>query len=96
MHGRVCERRHKSRRRHMLISSSRVIATVEGGGSSCLSLSSSTSFSKVNSIRFRFDCPQAVLFSCSLLVLVDGFAPSVEIFGILLIDSRKGVFFSLP
>lgn len=46
MHGRVCERRHKSRRRHMLISSSRVIATVEGGGSSCLSLSSSTSFSK--------------------------------------------------
>ncbi|VVB12248.1 unnamed protein product [Arabis nemorensis] len=30
----------------MLISSSRVIATVEGGGSSCLSLSSSTSFSK--------------------------------------------------
>ncbi|EOA23390.1 hypothetical protein CARUB_v10016566mg [Capsella rubella] len=46
MHGRVCERRHKSRRRHMLISSSRVIASVEGGGSSCLSLSSSTSFSK--------------------------------------------------
>ncbi|EOA23391.1 hypothetical protein CARUB_v10016567mg [Capsella rubella] len=46
MHGRVCEGRHKSRRRHMLISSSRVIASVEGGGSSCLSLSSSTSFSK--------------------------------------------------
>lgn len=67
MHGRVCERRHKSRRRHMLISSSRVIATVEGGGSSCLSLSSSTSFSKVNSIRFRFDCPQAVLFRVPFL-----------------------------
>ncbi|CAH2064934.1 unnamed protein product [Thlaspi arvense] len=46
MHGRVCEGRNKSRRRHMLISSSRVIASVEGGGSSCLSLSSSTSFCK--------------------------------------------------
>ncbi|ESQ45753.1 hypothetical protein EUTSA_v10010055mg [Eutrema salsugineum] len=46
MHGRVCEGRTKSRRRHMLISSSRVIASVEGGGSSCLSLSSSTSFCK--------------------------------------------------
>ena len=80
MHGRVCERRHKSRRRHMLISSSRVIATVEGGGSSCLSLSSSTSFSKVSSIRFRFDFLRRFFFSFVFpSVLVDGFAQSFEI-----------------
>lgn len=64
MHGRVCERRHKSRRRHMLISSSRVIASVEGGGSSCLSLSSSTSFCKVIQIDFVSIFSQAVIFSC--------------------------------
>jgi len=93
MHGRVCERRHKSRRRHMLISSSRVIATVEGGGSSCLSLSSSTSFSKVSSIRFRFDFLRRFFFlSCFLLFWWMGLPKVLKFrldFVILLLDSRK-------
>uniref|UniRef100_A0A1J3CLT0 Uncharacterized protein n=1 Tax=Noccaea caerulescens TaxID=107243 RepID=A0A1J3CLT0_NOCCA len=47
MHGRVFEERHKGhRRRHMFRAPSRVIATVEALGSSSLSLSSSSSFSK--------------------------------------------------
>lgn len=51
MHGRVFDERHTGhRRRHMFRAPSRVIATVEALGSSSLSLSSSSSFSKVNSL----------------------------------------------
>ncbi|CAH2043775.1 unnamed protein product [Thlaspi arvense] len=47
MHGRrVCEERKKGHRRHMFRAPSRVISSVEASGSSSLSLSSSTSFSK--------------------------------------------------